>query len=418
MPSLNELHQQRNDAFEAMQAIHHACETEDRSFKDDEQRDFSELAAKVDDLDKRIEVARRIETSTLNKSDEQLESEERAAWEAKQERESPESEPTAADRELAFRAYTLGNRATAEQVRAAQKCGVNHLSPEYRDLSVGTASAGGNAVPTSMMSEIERAMVEFGNVSGVARVITTPGGGALEMPTVTDTGNSGSILAENTADDETDPTFGKVTLNAYKVTSDIVNVSYEMLQDGVVDVGSLIGSLLGERLARGENALLTTGTGSSQHDGIVTSAADSSLTLAANTAVTYEELLTLEHAVDPSYRQGASWMFNDTIFRQIKEIADSQNRPLFLPANLQSGAPGTLLGYPVAINQDMASGSASKCLLFGRMDKFFVRRVQGVTLRRSDDWNFDQFQASFVAYLRSDSDTVQQNAIKYATAAS
>ena len=111
-------------------------------------------------------------------------------------------------------------------------------------------------------------------------------------------------------------------------------------------------------------------------------------------------------------------MFNDTIFRQIKEIADSQNRPLFLPANLQSGAPGTLLGYPVAINQDMANGSASKCLLFGRMDKFFVRRVQGVTLRRSDDWNFDQFQASFVAYLRSDSDTVHSAAIKYATAAS
>lgn len=418
MPSLIELHQQRNDAFKAMQAIHESCEKEDRGFQDDEKRDFDELSLKVEDLDKRIEVARKIETSTLNKSDDQLEAEERAAWEAKQEREAPSSEPTSLDREMAFRAYCLGNRATPEQVRAAQKCGVNHLSPEYRDLTTGTASAGGNAVPTSMMGEIERAMLEFGNVAGVARVITTPGGGALEMPTVTDTANSGSILAENTADDETDPTFGKVTLDAYKVTSDIVNVSYEMLQDGVVDIGSLIGSLLGERLARGENALLTTGTGSSQHDGIVTSAADSSVTLAANTAVTYEELLSIEHSVDPSYRQGGAWMFNDTIFRQIKEIADSQNRPLFLPANLQSGAPGTLLGYPIAINQDMASGSAAKCILFGRMDKFFVRRVQGVTLRRSDDWNFDQFQASFVAYLRSDSDTVQQNAIKYATAAS
>lgn len=415
MPNINELTQMRNDAFDALEAIHKSCETENRSFEEGERAQFEELAAKVESLDERINAAKRIETNAHKKTDEQLEAEDRAAWEArKQDTDAPAPE----DYNKAIAAFCLGARANADLVDAAKRVGVNHLSPEYRDLSVGTASAGGNAVPTTMMAEIEQAMEAFGNVASVARVITTPGGGALEMPTVSDVANSGSVLAENTADDETDPTFGKVTLDAFKVTSDIVNVSFEMLQDGVIDVGGLIGSLLGERLARGENALLTTGTGSSQHDGIVTSAADSGVTLAANTAVTYEELLSIEHSVDPAYRQGASWMMNDTIFRQVKEIADSQNRPLFLPANLQSGAPGSLLGYPIVLNQDMASGSAAKCILFGKLDKFMVRRVQGITLRRSDDWNFDQFQASFVAYLRSDSDTVQANAIKYATAAS
>ena len=69
MPSLNELHQQRNDAFEAMQAIHSACETEDRSFKDDEQRDFSELAAKVDDLKLQLSTS---PMNNLNRKNAQL----------------------------------------------------------------------------------------------------------------------------------------------------------------------------------------------------------------------------------------------------------------------------------------------------------------------------------------------------------
>ena len=124
-------------------------------------------------------------------------------------------------------------------------------------MSVGPATAGGNAVPTTMLAEVDQALQAFGNVRGAGvRTITTPGGGAFEIPTVSDL-NSGGILAENAADGETDPTVNQVTLNAYMVTSDIVNCSFQMLQDGVVDIEQLIGSLLGERIARGENALLT-----------------------------------------------------------------------------------------------------------------------------------------------------------------
>ncbi len=109
---------------------------------------------------------------------------------------------------------------------------------------------------------------------------------------------------------------------------------------------------------------------------------------------------------------------SDTIFKQVKSIQDSTGRPLWLPQDLQQGAPGTLLGYPVYLNQDMASGASSKCIVFGDFGKFFVRDVQGLVLRRSDSHNFDQFQTSFVAYIRSDSALVASAAVKFATAAS
>lgn len=429
MSTLATLRETRHAAFVALEAIYEKCEQEDRGFEGDEKRDFDELTAKVESLDERIAVAEKIATCSLGKTDEELEAEDRADFEAKRvpggKRKFNEEE-----RCKIFAAWCAGeDRANDECLSLAKAAKVNvrsnelrfafndklgRVDSESRDLTTQTTTLGGDAVPTEMLREIERAMQQFGNVRAVARILSTAGGGPLEMPTVTDVANAGSILAENVADDETDPTFGQATLNAYKVTSDIVNISFEMLQDGVVDVGALIGDMLGERIARGENALLTTGTGTGQHNGIVTAAANSSVTLAAS--VTLDNLIDLEHTIDPAYRSnGASWMFNDTILKQIKNIQDDNSRPMFLPDNLQSGAPRSLVGYPYSINQDMASGTTAKAMIFGLMSKFYVRSVREVVLRRSDDWNFDQFQTSYVAYIRSDSEIIQSAAIKYAT---
>ncbi len=415
--NLKEMREVRADAFEALEKIHNACKADgDRQFKEDEKRDFDELAGKIQDLDAKIERQELVDTCQAGKSDDQVEAENRAAHGVKPDAITPELQ------RQAIAGWCAGRMASKDQVAAADRCGVDIGSPflslEQRDLTTGTASLGGNLVATSMVASVDKAMVAFGNVRNASTVVTTQGGGTIDMPTVTDSGNSGAVLAEGSADSETDPAFGKLSLGAFKITSNLVAVSLEMLADPQVDMASLLGDLLGERLARGLNAFYTTGTGSGQPLGVAAAAANSGVTTASNTAITYEELLALEHSVDPAYRVGASWMFNDTIYKQIKEIADSQNRPLWLPAGLQDGAAGRLLGYPIILNQDMASGASAKAVLFGDLKKNICREVGSVTLRRSDEFAFDKYQATFAGFLRADSGLLQTSAVKYATLAS
>jgi HK97 family phage major capsid protein len=106
----------------------------------------------------------------------------------------------------------------------------------------------------------------------VATVIRTDTGAALPIPTSDDTSNKGAILGENTAASEVDVSFGQLVLDAYKYSSKYVLVSVEFLQDSSINVAEFIGKALGERIGRIQNDHFTTGTGSSQPNGIVTAA--------------------------------------------------------------------------------------------------------------------------------------------------
>lgn len=285
---------------------------------------------------------------------------------------------------------------------------------ELRAQAVGTDSAGGHLVPEQLLAQLDRAMLQFGGVRANCTVLTTEGAHKVTVPTVDDTSNSGAIIAENAAATEQDVTLGEVVLEDYKIGSKMVRVSVELMQDSSISISGLLGSLLAERIARAEANLVTVGTGSSQHNGIVTAASDSSVTTASNTAVTYEELLQLKHSVDPAYRSMSSWMMNDTSYRIVKIIADSQNRPLWLP-NLVSGEPSTFDGQPVIVNQDMASGSAAKAYLYGDIGKYYIREVRGLTMLQSDQRYFENLQVAFLAYIRTDGDLVNTSAVKYMT---
>jgi HK97 family phage major capsid protein len=60
-------------------------------------------------------------------------------------------------------------------------------------------------------------------------------------------------------------------MNAYKFSSKIVAVPFELLQDSELDIEATVRELLAERLARVTNTYFTTGTGApAQPRGIVT----------------------------------------------------------------------------------------------------------------------------------------------------
>lgn len=292
-------------------------------------------------------------------------------------------EGTKADYRTAFYAMIRAGGDVSElppEMRSVLRAGISS-DAEFRIQST-TAAAGGYTVPTELANEIVISMAAWGPMydPAVVREIITSGGNRINVPTVNDTSVVAVAHTEGTAltdDGGSDVTFGSKALDAYAFDTEFVKWSWELSQDSAFNVEQLLGALLGERLGRIANSKLTTGTGSSQPNGVVT-ASTLGKTATATGAITADEIIDLMHSVDPAYRMSPKvrFMFNDSTLAAIRKLKDGSNNYLWQMGNVQQGVPGTLLGVPYLVNQAMDSlAAAKKVALFGDFGKYYVRKV-------------------------------------------
>lgn len=287
-----------------------------------------------------------------------------------------------------------GNTIEYRTVFAKAICGgYEDLTPEERAVlktgrtdvraqTAGTTTAGGYTVPTELMNQIEIAMKETGPMydPGVTFEISTRSGNPMKLPTIDDTSKSGGAHTEAgtvTDDGSEDVTFGQKSLDAFAFDTEWVKWSWELDTDSIFSMEALLGMLLGERLGRVANTQLTVGTGSSAPNGIVT-ASTLGVTAASATAITSDEIIDLEHSVDPAYRKSskAAFMFNDGVLKAIRKLKDGQGNYLWNMGDVTKGVPGTLNGRRYHVNQAMDTIAAGKkVMLFGDLNKYFVRKV-------------------------------------------
>src|SRR5215510_2482049 len=180
------------------------------------------------------------------------------------------------------------------------------IKKEYRDMSLAVA-AGGYTIAQGFVDNLEIALLEFGGVRQVANVIRTSTGADLPWPTMNDTSNKGVILAEATTfGTSTDPVFANVVFKAFKYSSKPIIVSNELLEDSAFDLPMVIGQALGTRIGRIQNDHFTTGGGTTLPKGL-TVAGVVGKAAASMTTFTADEVIDLQHSIDPAYRTQATW---------------------------------------------------------------------------------------------------------------
>lgn len=299
----------------------------------------------------------------------------------------------------AFHAYLRAEGQVAllsAEERSVLQRGYQALTPEQRVQTVGTAAAGGFTVPTELQAELIRSMLAFGPMydPGVTREIVTSGGFAMPFPTVNDTANTAASATEGATlpdNNSGDVTFGQRQLDAFAFATPWVRVSKELADDSIFAMEALLGDLLGERLGRLANAQLTTGTGTSAPNGIVT-ASTLGRTAASATAFTSDEIIDLEHSVDPAYRSSprAAYMMHDQVLAAVRKLKDGLGNYLWQAGNIQQGVPGTLNGRRYYINQAMSSAftTGQRLILFGDLGKYFVRKVGAPLIGAIQDKDF------------------------------
>lgn len=295
------------------------------------------------------------------------------------------------------------------------------------DQSENMPAAGGYLVPDEFRVKLVERLKAFGGIGGVCERYTTGNGAPVEWPTIDDTSNVGEIVQEgNTFSAGADLAFGSNALASYSYVagggaSTPLRVSYELAQDSAFDLVGLITRLLGTRIGRLQATHWATGTGVQQPLGLIYGLTP--VTAAANTGLTFGDLVTWIHSVDPAYRANARWVFNDATLLQIEKLTDSAGNPIYRgrDANMALGMnESTLLGYPITIDQAMPTYVANNPninpIAFGDIAQgYVVRDVQDVQLLVNPYTRMAYRQIEYTAWARADGTQQDTNAYIVAT---
>lgn len=391
-----ELRGRRAQLIKDADAIVAAAQTEGRSMTTEEKSKFEAIEADARGLKQEIEIIER--NAEMKKELASAQGEARAA--------APK-----ANASEAFGKYLRHGFAalTAEERSMIQKRGT-------ATQVAGTDNLGGYLVPQEFSNELDMASEFTGEVERLAKKLNTAGGGLLDYPTLNDTATDANLISEAAAVTVQDMTFGNKQLSAYNYSS-LVKVSQQLLQDSAFDLNSFLVEAMGERIARATNAAFTTGTGSSQPQGIITGSV-AGKTAASATAITADEILDLIYSIDSSYRNKASFglMAHDNVISAIRAlgIGSSNDFPIFMPSMAQ-GEPDRIFGVPVYVNNDMESSIATgkKTLLAADFSKFVVRNAGGIQMLRLNERFADELEVGFVSWKRSDSAVLDSRAVKH-----
>lgn len=290
--------------------------------------------------------------------------------------------------------------------------------------SEGVPSEGGYLVPDEFRTKLVERMKAFGGIGNIASRYSTGTGAPVEWPTLDDASNTGEIVQEgNTFSAGADVVFGSNSLSSYTyvaggASSTPLRINYELAQDSAFDLPGLVARLLGTRIARLQATHLATGTGVNQPLGLITGLTP--VQAAANTGLTYADLVTWIHSVDPAYRTNARWVWNDSTMAVIEKITDTAGNPIFRGwgANLALGLnESTVLGYPITIDQAMPTYVANShaagdvAIAFGDIAQgYVVRDIKDVQLLVNPYSRMSYRQIEYTAWARMDATQQDTNA--------
>ena len=276
------------------------------------------------------------------------------------------------------------------------------------------SSGAGVTQPTTEPRVVDR-LRHFGGVAQMAQEFRTATGSEWRIPQEDSADQEGEVLEEQS--DNTDPLapgdLAPIVFRSRTISSRIIPLTRELLQDAVFDVQAYFERRLVRRIGRiSDNRFTTTpqGLGQTTLQGVLTQAADG-VTAASQTILTYPELAELIHAVDYAYRdemgeggggglmpEGGGrigWLVADAAVKALRVMVDGDSRPLWVPS-VREGVPDMIAGYPFSVGGHMPAPAAGKSpMLFGNFSYFGIRTASqlevfritdGTTLSRNSIW--------------------------------
>lgn len=280
---------------------------------------------------------------------------------------------------------------------------------------------GGFLVPETLRSQLLQLALEQSVVRPLATVVPMDSA-RVPFPMIDTTTNSGSVFGgmvaywgeEGAALTDSNPKFGRVTLDAKKLTG-LSAVPNELLQDSIVSFSALIETLWPQALAFEEDAKFQTGSGVGEPQGFRGAANSAAIAVARTTTsqVKYTDIVNMFAQMLPSSLSRAVWMCSPDVLPQLLQMSltvGTGGNSVFV-VNASAGMPMSIFGRPLIITEKAGALGARGDLSFVDLSYYLVGDRQIMTADSSTDYNFGSDKTTFRIIQRVDGRPWIQSAI-------
>ena len=315
---------------------------------------------------------------------------------------NPTAQPTAQEKT---------GRASDEYKRAFWNGMRNKMSYEVQNaLSIGTDSEGGYLVPDEYERKLVEALQDEVFFRSLATVIRTSSGDR-KIPIVTSRGEA-AWIDEGGQFPESDDSFGQTSIGAYKLAT-MIKVSDELLNDSVFNIEAYISKEFGRRIGAKEEEAFFIGDGKGKPTGLfnATGGADTGIT-AANTSITFDDVMDLYYSLRAPYRNKATWLLNDSTVKAIRKLKDGNGNYIWQPS-VKEGEPDRILNRPYRTSiyvPELAAGN--RVMAFGDYSYYWIADRQGRSFKRLNELYATTGQVGFLASERVDGKLILSEAVK------
>lgn len=366
MPSLVE---QRNNLLDQMDNVLNGAKNEQRAMSDDELKTFEDIKKQIEGLNKTI-----------------------AAFDSAKDVGQKTEEPAA-------------KTATEDegQESSEERAFVNHIRGiiETRSDVNLTTTANGAIIPTSIANKIIERVQEISPIYQLATRYNVSGNLAIPYYDETEGTIEVAYASEFQDLESSSAKFASIELKGF-LAGALTKVSKSLVNNSNFKLVPYIVNKVAQALAKWIEKELLNGT-SDKIQGLSTVTAEQTITAAAASVVTSDELMDVQDAVPDEYQDKAIWIMNRKTRSAIRKMKDQDGNYL-LNRDLSAKWGYTLLGKDVYTSSNMPQLETGKtAIYYGDMSGLAVKVSEDVAVQVLHEKYATQHAIGVVSYVELDS---------------
>jgi len=212
-----------------------------------------------------------------------------------------------------------------------------------KDLGGSVGSQGGYLIPTEFSKEIIQELNQLTPMRKYATIFPV-GSRTGEIPAEA-TKPVATRGTENAPANQSDPVFSQLTWALTRIDV-FTALSKELIKDTPINIVAYIRKAFADAIAVKENADFTNGTGTNEPLGIRSATITTVAPITAG-SISYDDVVNLKYGVPAQYRRNLVLMTSTKGIERLRQIKDTQGRPIFDPEKEQ------ILGMKIVENPDI-----------------------------------------------------------------
>ncbi len=276
-------------------------------------------------------------------------------------------------------------------------------SSELKAMQENTDNEGGYLVPEEFRTNVIHNTGVPGGVHRPYSTVITTGLKDGYMPTFGSM--AWSVINEEAAYSDNTPVVGQVSFTVRK-SGGTVKVSAELLEDSQANIPALLAQIAGEASGRYEDQQIIEGDGTTEAEGLRTTATDGPVTASA-TAVTVADYLAWYFNLPAQFRTNAIVSTTSSFLGYLSAVG-STAAGIHLLTSLRENPEGPISGKQVAIfdgtgwDDGAAPASAEELGCIGDFRNYYLIDRVGMSVRRDDSVYAATDQVGFFVRKRGD----------------